>query len=562
MAITLFNFFIITWDTLIAILSILLNLSCIKYIFKFNRLNRAKTHINLRSLVCSDVILFSFFCLSTLQALHGYVTDILSLLTSRSCTTSTYVLFFVSNCSWMHIFALSVHRCLIIKYPMLAIELNLKRKYAISVCALSWFYGVLIALPPLFGYASYGRWKTHVCTLNWSDASSESSLFIVTYLLLSFCLPMFGIIYSFFAIPTVIRKSIVQANRVHCEGQNYVQNINKFSNVMNIFCETQFRANKVQDVYGNVYTTPPHDLTRASNKSNVEIDDDDNADINRLTLNVKSAGRVDVSLSGVSTFNRSESALRRSVLSHSASLRPTNQTNFDAKPRSPTSISRIDTSLSPPTYRHLMRSAPSLRPEKTPKRSTTSYFLTLPTAKVETLQTQSQTKCFQEPPKRKLKKKTSSETCRKKGMQVSSEETFTLPHCRQIFNQFCSNELDRQENALPAWTMNMNNILKNRRNKVFGGSSKTSGRKTFIYYKRACLIMLTSFLLVWVPFALTILLLLFGVDVSYEWYKMTWGLSKMTTVLNTFVYAACYQRCPWNCSRLVNWYSRIPKRLK
>jgi hypothetical protein len=117
--------------------------------------------------------------------------------------------------------------------------------------------------------------------------------------------------------------------------------------------------------------------------------------------------------------------------------------------------------------------------------------------------------------------------------------------------------LDKNTNVNSSLETSNKNKTGNSNNKRQRLCKSSVYENTYVYYKRACWNILLGFLLVWLPYTSASILLYFNIEINDKVYAICVNLAKLSTLINTFIYAVSYRRFPCKLPSLLRINSEI-----
>ena len=191
--------------TLVIVVSLLFNCILACFIVKDN--------LRLQSFRFKDKLILSMAASDILRALVGYVLEMrVEILKEgsmdRQCTIPAFIIAFLSYSSIYHFVAMVFDRWLFITKQHLAVKFHASNVGASLVLLLSWLTSFLMAVCPLFGFGTYGFDDKNLrCSVRWRDGDIYNRLYHMFLFVCCFILPLFAMVYFYFALRKFLRNS-------------------------------------------------------------------------------------------------------------------------------------------------------------------------------------------------------------------------------------------------------------------------------------------------------------------------------------------------------------------
>ena len=191
--------------TLIITASLLLNCILARFLVMEN--------LRLQSFRFKDKLLLSMAASDILRALVGYALEMrVGILregdTHRQCTAPAFIISFLSYASIYHLVATTFDRWLVIAKQHLAVKFHASNVGTSLVLLLSWLTSFLMAICPLFGFGTYGfEDRSFRCSVRWQDDGLLNRLYTMFLFVCCFILPLFAMVYFYFALRRFLRNS-------------------------------------------------------------------------------------------------------------------------------------------------------------------------------------------------------------------------------------------------------------------------------------------------------------------------------------------------------------------
>ena len=139
-----------------------------------------------------------------------------------TCVMESFLICFCTYAAIAHFVLLSVERYISIVTPYRAERLFRKCWVKFLFLSLGWVYGLIFALPPLFGWNSYTKTRPDsiYCSLSFHDKSYETKIYFYILVIFNFILPLILMLTFFVRIITELKKATRRA--VHRSGRSSV----------------------------------------------------------------------------------------------------------------------------------------------------------------------------------------------------------------------------------------------------------------------------------------------------------------------------------------------------
>lgn len=189
-----------------------------------------------RRFILKDQLTLSLCGSNILQLLIGYTTELDALYTGKlnviSCTAASFMMFLCSYSAIIHYVLLSLERYVSIVRPYTAAQWFKRYWVKRLFLTIGWLYGLLWAIPPLFGLHSYAKIQTNSiqCTLVYAKRSSTAAtVYYYGIFVLALFVPGTVMILFYVLIIAELRKAKKKA--VHRSGRLSVVSIASGKNI-------------------------------------------------------------------------------------------------------------------------------------------------------------------------------------------------------------------------------------------------------------------------------------------------------------------------------------------
>ena len=150
-----------------------------------------------------DKLLLSLASNDLCRAIISYLPHVLELVAERElisgppCNVIAFVITSLALTSISHIVALSLECAVTISVPYFTSMLVDCHNIRNAILAVTWFYGILWATPPLFGWSRYAPLNHKECSIDWQNSTAEGKSYVIMLLIFCFALPLTIMIASF-----------------------------------------------------------------------------------------------------------------------------------------------------------------------------------------------------------------------------------------------------------------------------------------------------------------------------------------------------------------------------
>ena len=143
----------------------------------------------------SDVLLLNIFITNLMLGI-GYVLPLHryfvghSALSSSYCNFTGYFVFFLACTNIYTMEALSIHRYILIKKPLLIQRFKMRKNIAVIIVAIMWIIGAIAASPTLYGISRYTRViELFTCELDFNSQTPENKAYVSFAAIQGYVLP-------------------------------------------------------------------------------------------------------------------------------------------------------------------------------------------------------------------------------------------------------------------------------------------------------------------------------------------------------------------------------------
>ena len=148
------------------------------------------------------IVLGSLFISNMFQAVLGYPVRVYALVTNRNATDTEckfegFAVFSMASTSIAHITVICIHLIVQVKRPFFARYLNEDAKVAFGSVLFSWLFGILIAIPPFYGWSRYAPDADNMfCCLDFGLRNTRAMIYVALAMTLLYVLPLLLLIAS------------------------------------------------------------------------------------------------------------------------------------------------------------------------------------------------------------------------------------------------------------------------------------------------------------------------------------------------------------------------------